>query len=314
MAVPFIVILPGLLGLVLLQNPDGSSRVLVGEDVVASCAANGSQDAVANPGACSAAMSKTRLSETYQHKVLSDAQGASLHSYNEALPLMMVRYLGPGLLGLGITALIAGFMSGMAGNVSAFSTVWTYDIYRPLINKKASDSHYVLVGRLSIIIGVAVSIGAAYLVMHARGIMDYVQALFSIFIAPLLGVILFGMFWKRATALAGFLGLMFGIVFSASLFVWVKLTPAALATVALSPDAKPMAENVFRALWAFIFTAIVVVVASLLTKARPVAELDGLVYGATTLPKEEPVPFYKTEWMWAGVAIAIFAALNILFW
>jgi len=314
MAVPFIVILPGLLGLVLLQNPDGSRRVLVGEDVVASCTVNGAQDAVANPAACSAAMSKTRLPETYQHKVLSDAQGASLHSYNEALPLMMVRYLGPGLLGLGITALIAGFMSGMAGNVSAFSTVWTYDIYRPLINKKASDSHYVLVGRWSIVIGVAVSIGAAYLVMHARGIMDYVQALFSIFIAPLLGVILFGMFWKRATALAGFLGLMFGIIFSASLFVWVKLTPAALATVALSPDAKPMAENVFRALWAFIFTAIVVVVVSALTKPRPVAELNGLVYGATILPEEEPVPFYKTEWMWASVAIAIFVALNILFW
>ena len=92
---------------------------------------------------------------------------AELHSYNQALPLMMVRYLGPGLLGLGITALIAGFMSGMAGNVSAFSTVWTYDIYKPLINKKGSDSHYVMVGRLSILIGVAVSIGAAYLV-HAR--------------------------------------------------------------------------------------------------------------------------------------------------
>ena len=314
MAVPFIVILPGLLGLVLLQNPDGSRRVLVGENVVAACTMNGPQDAVASPQACSTAMANTRLPEAYQQKVLSGAPDASLHSYNEALPLMMVRYLGPGLLGLGITALIAGFMSGMAGNVSAFSTVWTYDIYRPLIKKNASDSHYVLVGRLSILIGVAVSIGAAYLVMHARGIMDYVQALFSIFIAPLLAVILFGMFWKRATALAGFLALLCGIVFSATLFVWVKLNPAALATVALSPDAKPMAENVYRALWAFLFSTIIVIVVSLLTKPRPVAELDGLVYGATQLPEEEPVPFYKTEWMWAGVAIAIFVALNALFW
>jgi len=226
----------------------------------------------------------------------------------------MVRYLGPGLLGLGITALIAGFMSGMAGNVSAFSTVWTYDIYKPLINKKGSDSHYVLVGRLSILIGVAVSIGAAYLVMHAHGIMDYVQALFSIFIAPLLAVILFGMFWKRATKLAGFLGLLLGIVFSASLFMWVHLYPAALANVALSPDAKPMAENVFRALWAFIFSAIVVVFVSMLTKARPESELDGLVYGATKLPTEEPVPFYKNEWTWALLVVVIFVALNILFW
>ena len=130
------------------------------------------------------------------------------------------------MLGLGITALIAGFMSGMAGNVSAFSTVWTYDIYRPLINKKATDSHYVMVGRLSIIIGVIVSIGAAYVVQQFHGIMDYVQALFSIFVAPLLATILFGMFWKRATALAGFLGLLCGIIFSGGLFLWVKFNPA----------------------------------------------------------------------------------------
>jgi SSS family solute:Na+ symporter len=313
MAVPFIVIVPGLLGLVLLQNPDGSRRQLVGEDVVAACAA-GSAGVPADGAACSNAMQKTTLPAGYQMKVLSGAPDAELHSYNQALPLMMVRYLGPGLLGLGITALIAGFMSGMAGNVSAFSTVWTYDIYRTMIKKNASDSHYVLVGRLSILIGVAVSIGAAYLVMHAHGIMDYVQALFSIFVAPLLATILFGMFWKRATKLAGFLGLLLGIVFSASLFMWVKLVPAALANVALSPDAKPMAENVFRALWAFLFSAVIVFVVSLLTKARPVAELDGLVYGATVLPKEDPVPFYKNVWLWAILAVCIFAALNILFW
>jgi SSS family solute:Na+ symporter len=259
-------------------------------------------------------MTKTTLPAADQQTVLSGAPGTELHSYNEVLPLMLVRYCGPGLLGLGITALIAGFMSGMAGNVSAFSAVWTYDIYKPLINKKGSDSHYVAVGRMAVVIGVAVSIGAGYLVQHAHGIMDYVQALFSIFIAPLLGTILLGMFWTRATKLAGFLGLLFGIVFSASLFEWVHLYPAALAHVALSPDAKPMAENVFRALWAFIFTVIVVFVVSMFTKPRPLAELDGLVYGATILPKEEPVPFYKNEWTWAILAVIIFAALNIMFW
>jgi SSS family solute:Na+ symporter len=314
MAVPFIVILPGLLGLVLLQNPDGSRRQLVGEDVVAACSVASASGKLDNPADCSAAMAKTTLPAAYQQKVLAGDPNAELHTYNQALPLMMVRYLGPGLLGLGITALIAGFMSGMAGNVSAFSTVWTYDIYKPLINKKGSDSHYVLVGRLSILFGVIVSIGAAYLVQQFHGIMDYVQALFSIFVAPLLATILFGMFWKRATALAGFLGLLLGIVFSASLFLWVKLVPAALATVALSPDAKPMAENVFRALWAFVFSTIVIIVVSLLTKPKPVAELDGLVYGATVLPKEEPVPFYKNVWLWAILAVCIFAALNILFW
>ena len=315
MAVPFIVILPGLLGLVLLQNPDGSRRLLVGEDVVKSCSVSTTGDNISDPGACATAMAtKSTLPAAYQQRVLSAAPGTELHSYNEALPLMMVRYCGPGLLGLGITALIAGFMSGMAGNVSAFSTVWTYDIYKPLINKKGSDSHYVLVGRLSILIGVAVSIGAAYLVMHAHGIMDYVQALFSFFIAPLLGAILMGMFWKRATAPAGFLGLLTGIVTSVSLFVWVKFNPAALASVALSPDAKPMAENLYRALWAFLITVTIIFLVSLFTKPKPVEELNGLVYGATVLPKEDAVPFYKNVWVWAVLAVCIFATLNILFW
>jgi SSS family solute:Na+ symporter len=314
MAVPFIVILPGLLGLVVLQNPDGSRRQLVGEDVAAACSVSSAGSTIGNPAACSAAMAKTSLPAAYQQKVLSAAPDAELHSYNQALPLMMVRYLGPGLLGLGITALIAGFMSGMAGNISAFSTVWTYDLYKPLINKKGSDSHYVRVGRVSIVIGVIISIGAGYIVQHAHGIMDYVQALFSIFIAPLLATILLGMFWKRATRIAGFLGLLFGIIFSASLFEWVHLYPAALANVALSPDAKPMAENVFRALWACLFTALVIFVVSMFTKPRPVEELDGLVYGATVLPKEEPVPFYKNEYMWAILVVIIFVVLNILFW
>ncbi len=315
MAVPVIVILPGLLGLVLLQNPDGSRRQLVGEDVVKSCAVSLSTEKVEDAGACAAAMqSKSTLPAAYRQSVLSGAPGTELHSYNEVLPLMLVRYCGPGLLGLGITALIAGFMSGMAGNVSAFSTVWTYDLYKPLINKKGSDSHYVMVGRLSIVLGVAVSIGAGYLVQHAHGIMDYVQALFSIFIAPLLGTILLGMFWKRASRISGFLGLLLGVVFSASLFEWVHLDPANLRYVALSEAAKPMAENVFRALWAFLFTVLVIFVVSMFTKARPVEELDGLVYGATILPKEPPVPLYKNEYMWAILVVVIFVVLNILFW
>jgi SSS family solute:Na+ symporter len=315
MAVPFIVILPGLLGLVLLQNPDGSRRLLVGEDVVKSCTADPSLNRIPDTGACAAAMAtKTTLPAAYQASVLSGAPGTELHSYNDALPLMMVRYLGPGLLGLGITALIAGFMSGMAGNISAFSTVWTYDIYKPLINKKGLDSHYVLVGRMSIVIGVIISIFAGYLVQHMHGIMDYVQALFSFFIAPLLGAILMGMFWKRATAPAGFLGLLTGIVSSVSMFVWVKFDHAALGVVALYPNATDMAANLYRALWAFLTTVTVIFLVSLVTRPRPVAELEGLVYGVTKLPKEDPVPFFKNEYMWAILVVIIFAALNILFW
>jgi solute:Na+ symporter, SSS family len=278
MAVPFIVILPGLLGLVVLQNSDGSLMKLVGENVVA-----------ANPG-------------------------AGLHSYNEVLPLMLVRYCSPGLLGLGITALIAGFMSGMAGNVSAFSAVWTYDIYRPLINKNARDEHYVSVGRWATILGVIISIGTAYMVMSAKGIMDYVQALFSFFIAPLLGAVLMGMFWKGATKAGAFWGLLIGTLTSVGLFAWVKFDPSALRYVALSPYAKDLAEDMYRALWSLSVTFIVILVVSLFGTARPVAELSGLVYGATKLPKEEPVPFYKNEWCWAGIAVVAFVALQIIFW
>src|SRR5580704_17500608 len=278
MAVPFIVIPPGLLGLVVLQNADGSHMLLHGENFVAAHA------------------------------------GEGLHSYNDVLPLMMVRYLTPGLLGLGITALIAGFMSGMAGNVSAFSAVWTYDIYKPLINKNARDEHYVSVGRWATILGVIISIGTAYLVMNAAGIMDYVQALFSFFISPLLGVVLMGMFWKRATKEGGFWGLLIGTLTSIGLWAWVYINPAALRYVALSPDAKAMAENMYRVLWSVITSVLVTFVVSLFGKARPLAELNGLVYGATVLPIEEPVPFYKNEWFWTVIAIVIFLVLNIYFW
>ena len=98
---------------------------------------------------------------------------------------MLARYCGPGLLGLGVTALIAGFMSGMAGNVSAFATVWTYDIYRPYLCKVGTDAQYVVVGRWCTILGVILSIGTAYFVTHFKSIMDYMQALVSFFIAPL---------------------------------------------------------------------------------------------------------------------------------
>ncbi|MGC1838045.1 MAG: sodium:solute symporter family protein [Candidatus Acidiferrales bacterium] len=236
------------------------------------------------------------------------------HSYNEVLPLMLARYCGPGLLGLGITALIAGFMSGMAGNVSAFSTVWTYDIYAALIKKKATDAHYVLMGRWSTILGVLISIGTAYLVMQFLSIMDYVQALFSFFIAPLFGTVILGMLWKRATAAGGFWGLLAGTLSSVGMWAWVKLDPAALAYVALSSHARDMAENMYRALWSWIVCVLVTVIVSLLTRPKPVSELQGLVYGVTDIPSEAEVPMYRRPAFWAVVVGIVFVVLNILFW
>jgi SSS family solute:Na+ symporter len=269
MAVPFIVILPGLLGLAVLPEK------LVGE---------------------------------------AQAQATGMHSYNEVLPIMLARYCGPGLLGLGITALIAGFMSGMAGNVSAFATVWTYDIYRALIRKNAADDHYVAMGRWCTVIGVLVSIGTAYFVMQFQSIMDYVQALFSFFIAPLFGTVILGMLWKRATPAGGFWGLLMGTASSVGMWAWVKLDPAALRYIALSPQARDMAENMYRALWSWIICVAVTVVVSLATKPKPDSELFGLVYGATKIPSESGLALYRRPIFWAGVIAVVFVVLNVIFW
>jgi SSS family solute:Na+ symporter len=268
MMVPFIVILPGLLGLAVLPVK------LVGEG-----------EALATGG----------------------------HSYNEVLPLMLARYCGPGLLGLGITALIAGFMSGMAGNVSAFATVWTYDIYRPL-RRSCDDAHYVRIGRWSTFLGVLVSIGTAYLVMQFASIMDYVQALFSFFIAPLFGTVLLGMLWKRATPAGGFWGLLCGTLSSVAMWAWVKVDPAALRYIALSPNARDMAENMYRGLWSWMVCVAVTVAVSLATRPKTEAELAGLVYGCTQLPSEGHLPLWRRPVFWAGVVAAVFVVLNIVFW
>jgi SSS family solute:Na+ symporter len=268
MAVPFIVILPGLLGLAVLPF------TLVPESAV----------------------------------------GPGQHSYNEVLPLMLARYCGPGLLGLGITALIAGFMSGMAGNVSAFATVWTYDLYRSFIRKDASDAHYVKMGRWSALLGVLISIGAAYLVMEFKSIMDYVQALFSFFVAPLLGTVLLGMLFKRITPAGGFWGLLAGTASSIGMYIMVKLDPSMLAYIALSSHAKDMAENMYRALWSWLICVIVTVVVSLLTRPKPVEELTGLVYGCTVLPSEGHLPLWKRPIFWAVISAALFLILQMIFW
>lgn len=269
MAVPLIVILPGLIALAVLPMH------LVGEDVAAA---------------------------------------TGQHSYNEVLPLMLVRYCGPGLLGLGVTALIAGFMSGMAGNVSAFATVWTYDIYGAFLRKNAGDKHYVNMGRASTVIGVLISIGTAYVVMQFQSIMDYVQALFSFFIAPLFGTIILGMFWKRTTKQGAFWGLLLGMFTSIGLWAWVRLDPSALRWVAMSPLAKNMAENLYRALWSWLVCLIVTVVVSLLTKAPDAEKLEGLVYGSTKLPEQSEGAWWQRPAFWATVVAVILIAVNVKLW
>jgi len=281
MMVPFIVILPGLLGLALLRDPHtGSLLRLVPADLAWS----------------------------------TSGQAQNLHGYDEVLPLMLARYCGPGLLGLGITALIAGFMSGMAGNVSAFTTVWTYDIYGALINKNASDESKVKMGRWCTIVGVIVSIVTAYFAKQAPSIMDYVQSLFSFFIAPLFGTVILGMLWKRATPAGGWSGLLAGTLSSVGMYVWVKLDPGAVKYVALSMQAQDQAQNMFRALWCWLICVFVTVVVSLVTQPKPEAELTGLVYGLTPIPHEEKVSIFHSPIFWGVVVAIAFVILQIIFW
>jgi SSS family solute:Na+ symporter len=278
MAVPLIVILPGLLALGLMSNGHPAYHLVPAAEAL-----------------------KTGQS-----------------SYDQVLPLMLIRYCGPGLLGLGITALVAGFMSGMAGNVSAFSTVWTYDLYGAYMNKRASDQHYVLMGRVSTVIGMGISVATAYLVMHAASIMDYVQALFSFFIAPLFGTVILGMLWKRATNAGGFAGLFAGTAASIGMFIYTSTGSAAhkaiaLSHIALSPDAQPMAENMFRALWSWLICVGVTVIVSLMTKPKTDAELNGLVYGATIIPHDGSTTIWSKPIFWACVVCVVFIGLNIIF-
>jgi solute:Na+ symporter, SSS family len=238
------------------------------------------------------------------------------HSYNEVLPLMLARYCGPGLLGLGITALVAGFMAGMAGNVSAFATVWTYDIYRPFIRKNALDKHYVSMGRWCTLIGLVISIGTAYLVMGFASIMDYVQALFGFFIAPLFGTVLLGMLWKRVTRWGGFLGLLAGTLSSVTMFLLMqKVDPQKWVPIfARSPLAKGLAQDMYQSLWACVTCVVVTVLVTLVTKPKPDSELVGLVYSLTPLAKEEHTSFWHRPLVWGVMALVLLAVLQIIFW
>jgi solute:Na+ symporter, SSS family len=241
------------------------------------------------------------------------------HSYNEVLPLMLARYCGPGLLGLGITALVAGFMAGMAGNVSAFATVWTYDIYRPFLRKNAADKHYVSMGRWCTLIGLIISIGTAYLVMGFASIMDYVQALFGFFIAPLFGTVLLGMLWKRVTRWAGFWGLLAGTVSSVTMFSLMKGLFGSdphhwIPIFARSPLAQGLAQDMYQSLWACVTCVVVTVLVTLVTRPKPDSELVGLVYSLTPLAKEEHTNFWHRPVVWGVIALILLVILQIIFW
>jgi solute:Na+ symporter, SSS family len=247
-----------------------------------------------------------------------DSKGQPVYNYDLAIPVMLLHYFPTGILGLGLTALLASFMSGMAGNVTAFNTVWTYDIYQAYINKRATDAHYLWMGRASTVGGILLSIAAAYAVTSFNNIMDALQLVFSIVNAPLLATFLFGMFWKRTTGHGAFLGLLSG-------------TGAALIHhgLTLPADAIPgihgawianihtyhsdMAQNFWTSIFAFSVNALVTVAVSLATKPRPESELVGLVYSLTPKPVETHLSWYQKPVTLAIAVLAVLVVLNLVF-
>ncbi len=263
-------------------------------------------------------------------------------NYDSVIPLLMKRYFPAGMIGLGVTTLVAMFMAGQAGNMSAFTTVWTYDIYQPVFGRDASQQKLIWVGRAATIVGIILSIGAAYWARSMPTIIDFLQAIVSFILAPTAAVILLGMFSKRVTPTAAFWGMLIGMVSSFIMFLLLEVGLVAPSAITPSSAASPMAANFWRAWWACMIAGIITIGGSFFTDARPEEELKGLVKGLGSKETDVEVQpdsgqletvgdlaahtgtmtetaakkykFYQTPEFWACVSFAIFVAWNIYFW
>ncbi|RXH56634.1 sodium:solute symporter family protein [Granulicella sibirica] len=251
-------------------------------------------------------------------KPVVDGKGQPIYNYDLAIPAMLLHYFPTGILGLGLTALLASFMSGMAGNVTAFNTVWTYDIYQSYINKRGTDAHYLWMGRMATIGGIVLSIGAAYAATSFNNIMDALQLIFSLVNAPLFATFLLGMFWKRTTGHGAFAGLLAGTAAALAhhgLTLPVEDAPglhgAWLHLVHIYPS--DMAQNFWTAIFAFSVNMIVTIAVSLVTEPRPESELVGLVYSLTPRPVEGHLEWYEKPVTLGIGVLALLAALNLVF-
>ena len=252
-------------------------------------------------------------------KAVLDAGGNPVYNYDLAIPVMLLHFFPTGILGLGLTALLASFMSGMAGNVTAFNTVWTYDIYQSYIRKGASDEHYLWMGRMATIGGILLSIGAAYAATSFNNIMDALQLIFSMVNAPLFATFLLGMFWKRTTGHGAFTGLLSGTA-AALLHHGLTLPADALPglhggwlghVVHVYPS--DMAQNFWTAIFAFSINLLVTTIVSLMTKPRAESELVGLVYSLTPKLPQHHLAWYERPATLAIGVIAILLVLNLAF-
>ena len=312
MFLPFLVILPGLIAVSVASHVAG----------VATPAANHAYvDAQGKP---------LPMDEAHPHGIIPvktdpitgkdvvDSNGVLVYDYNKTIPVMLLTFFPTGVLGLGLTALLASFMSGMAGNVTAFNTVWTYDIYQAYINKNASDAHYLWMGRMATIGGIVLSIGAAYAVTSFNNIMDALQLVFALVNAPLFATFLLGMFSKRTTGHGAFTGLVAGTL-GALVHHGLTLPLGDAAGIhggwitVLHRYPSDMAQNFWTAIFAFSINLVVTIVVSRMSAPRPEPELAGLVYSLTPKPVEADKAWYMRPTVWALAVLAMAVVLNIIF-
>jgi SSS family solute:Na+ symporter len=305
---PFLVIFPGLIALALTSAPD---RALAHGPGAAQPAQVGGI-VQHEPGVIPIKM------DSSTGKPMLDAKGQPQLDYDLATPNLLLRYFPTGMLGVGLTALLASFMSGMAGNVTAFNTVWTYDIYQAHIRPKASDGHYLIVGRLATAIGILASIGAAYLASQFNNIMDLIQLIMAFVNAPVFATFLLGMFWKRTTGDGAFVGLLTGTIVAA-LHHGLTLPVDAIAGVkggwlhVMHTYPSEMAQNFWTAIWAWSACFVVTIAVSLVTRPHEESQLVGLVYSLTPKINRQDGPWYGNPIILGGLVLVGTVILNLLF-
>ena len=307
MLFPFLVILPGMLALVV--SPSSGVRRADPAAVTTSTTSPTSGSAVG--------IVPPKL-DPRTGQPLRDAAGHVVPDYDLATPMLLLHFFPTGMLGLGLTALLASFMSGMAGNVTAFNTVWTYDLYQSYVHPGASDAHYLTMGRATTVVGVAISIAAAYVAASFNNIMDFLQLVFAFVNAPLFATFALGMFWKRTTGHGAFTGLIAGTLAAA---VQHGLSLPAGASVGikggylgvLTTFPSELAQTFWTAIVAWVTCFVVTIVVSLATRPRPVEALHGLVYGLTPIPADQAVAWYERPVTLALIALAGVLALNLVF-
>ena len=247
-------------------------------------------------------------------------EGTMTTDFDKVIPVLLMKYMPVGVLGLGLTALMASFMSGMAGNVSAFNTVFTYDIYQSYIKPNQTDNHYLKVGQWTTVVGVLASIMTAYVARSFNNVMDFLQLIFAFVNAPLFAAFLLGMFWKRTTGHAAFWGLIGGTI---SAFIHHGLTLPAGSSAGIKGGyfatfhtyPSEMAQNFWTATYAFTTALILTLVITFLTKKlKSDEDLKGLVYSLTPKIKDDSKHWYQTPGFLAIVVGVLALALSILFW